>query len=128
MANPTQPKTNQTTPATIGDQARETASNLADKARDAASAVGQKAENVTHRVGSGLESVAGSIREHAPSGMVGSAAAHVADSLESGGRYLREEGLSGMGHDLTELIRRNPIPALLVGVGVGFLLARVTRS
>ena len=33
-----------------------------------------------------------------------------------------------MADDLTDLIRRNPIPALLVGVGVGFLLARATTS
>jgi uncharacterized membrane-anchored protein YhcB (DUF1043 family) len=33
-----------------------------------------------------------------------------------------------MTDDLTNLIRRNPIPALFVGIGIGFLLARVTRS
>jgi uncharacterized membrane-anchored protein YhcB (DUF1043 family) len=32
-----------------------------------------------------------------------------------------------MAEDLTSLIRRNPIPAMLVGVGLGFLLARMTR-
>jgi hypothetical protein len=72
--------------------------------------------------------MAGTVREHAPSGVMGTAASRVADTLESGGRYLREEGLRGMGEDLTELVRRNPIPALLIGIGVGFLLARVTRS
>jgi ABC-type transporter Mla subunit MlaD len=140
MANPMQPKTNQGTPgsvveqakdtaANVADKAREAAANAADKARDAASAVGTKAENVTHRVGSGMESVADTIRSKAPSGgVLGTAASRVADTLESGGRYLEEEGLSGLGKDLTELIRRNPIPALLIGIGVGFLLARVTRS
>ena len=33
-----------------------------------------------------------------------------------------------MADDLTTLIKNNPIPALLVGVGIGFLLARITRS
>jgi len=33
-----------------------------------------------------------------------------------------------MGDDITNMIRRNPIPALLVGIGIGFLLARATRS
>ena len=36
--------------------------------------------------------------------------------------------LREIGDDLTNLIRRNPIPALLLGVGVGFLLARAIRS
>jgi hypothetical protein len=29
-----------------------------------------------------------------------------------------------MAEDVTNLIRRNPIPALLIGIGAGFLLAR----
>jgi hypothetical protein len=33
-----------------------------------------------------------------------------------------------MADDVTELIRRNPIPAMLIGVGIGFLLAKVMRS
>jgi len=33
-----------------------------------------------------------------------------------------------MAEDITGLIRRNPIPALFIGVGRGFLLARTLRS
>jgi len=33
-----------------------------------------------------------------------------------------------MADDVTDLIRRNPIPALFVGIGLGFLLARLTTS
>ena len=36
--------------------------------------------------------------------------------------------LSGIGEDLTGMIRRNPVPALLIGIGLGFLIARATRS
>jgi hypothetical protein len=60
--------------------------------------------------------------------MMGTAASRVADTLETGGRYLQEHGLSGIGDDFSNLIRRNPIPAVLVGIGVGFLLARSLRS
>jgi hypothetical protein len=56
------------------------------------------------------------------------AASKVADTLDSGGRYLKEEGMTGMANDLTEMIKRNPIPALLVGVCLGVLIARATRS
>jgi hypothetical protein len=77
-----------------------------------------------------MESLAGSIRERTPhSGIIAGAGGAVADTLERGGRYLQEEGLSGIGKDLTELVRRNPIPALLIALGVGFLIARsTTRS
>jgi len=30
--------------------------------------------------------------------------------------------------DMTSLIKRNPIPALLLGLGVGFLIGRVLSS
>jgi len=107
------------------DKTREVASNAADKARDAASRVGQKADDMVGRAGNALESAAGSVRDHAPqSGVFGSAAGKVADTLESGGRYLREEGMTGMAEDLTDMVRRNPIPALLLGLGLGFLLGR----
>jgi hypothetical protein len=60
--------------------------------------------------------------------MLGSAASRVADTLDSGARYLEQEGLSGMAGDVTEMVRRNPIPALLIAVAVGVLIARATRS
>ena len=73
------------------------------------------------------EHLAGTVREKLPhEGMVGTASGYVADALESGGRYLQQEGFSGMADDLTNLIRRNPIPALLFGIGLGYLLARST--
>jgi hypothetical protein len=75
-----------------------------------------------------MKSLAGTIRDNAPrSGVLGDVSGSVASSLESGGRYLEEHGLSGMGKDMTEMIRRNPLPALLVGIGLGYLLARATH-
>jgi hypothetical protein len=74
-----------------------------------------------------MSSLAGSVRENMPhEGMMGTASNYVADALESGGRYLQEEGFRGMADDMTNLIRRNPIPALLVGIGLGYLIARST--
>jgi uncharacterized protein YjbJ (UPF0337 family) len=124
----------------VADQARSTASNLVDKAKDAAHTVADKARgaadsvsggttDMVGKVGSGLGSAATSLREHSPeSGMLKTAAGKVADTLESSGRYLEQEGLSGMADDLTGMIKRNPIPSLLIALGVGFLLARATRS
>jgi hypothetical protein len=118
----------QETAGNVVDKAKQVAGNVADKARDVASAVGDKAESATQAVGSGMQSLAGTIRDKGPQGgVLGGAASGVAGALESSGRYLEQEGLSGMAEDLTNLIRRNPIPAVLVGVGLGFLLARLTR-
>jgi hypothetical protein len=122
------------------EKAKDTASGLMDKARDAASnvgqaasnmasTVGQKAESATASVGGGMRSLGETVREKGPeSGFLGSATKSVAGALENTGSYLEEKNLSGMADDLTNLIRRNPIPALLIGVGLGFLLARTMRS
>jgi hypothetical protein len=122
------------------DEAKGMASNVMHKAEDAASFVGQKAsdaasylghrtEDATGSVAHTMKSLGGSIREYAPrEGMMGSAGQAVAEGLETGSRYLEEHGLRDIGDDLTNMIRRNPIPALLLGIGVGYLLARATRS
>jgi hypothetical protein len=115
--------------SSVTEKAREMASSVGQKASEAASTVGTKAEEATHAVGSGMKSLAGTLRENLPhEGMMASASSAVANTLERGGRYLEEEGLSGIGDDLTNMIRRNPIPALLIGIGIGFLIARATRS
>lgn len=113
--------------ADAGSKVKEAATSVAQKVGDAASFVGQKAQDASTSVGSGMKSLGGTIREHTPSsGMLGTAGGAVADTLESSGRYLQEHGLSGIGDDITNLIRRNPIPAVLLGIGVGFLVARAT--
>jgi hypothetical protein len=112
-----------------GQKASEFAAAAGEKASEVASSVGQKAENATAAVGGGMKSLAGTIRENAPrGGVLGSVSDSVAHTLEGGGRYLEEHGLSGMGKDMAEMVRRNPLPALLIGIGLGYLLARATRS
>jgi ABC-type transporter Mla subunit MlaD len=98
-------------------------------ASSAAHAVGHKAEQATSALGSGMQSLADTVRDRGPeSGMLGSASHYVADTLDSTGRYIEDRNLGGMMDDLTGVIRRNPIPAVLVGMGIGFLLGRVLRS
>jgi hypothetical protein len=115
------------TTSEIANKAQEFGNTVGQKMSDAASFVGQKAEDAAQRMGAGMKSLGGTVREHAPhSGMAGSASSAVADSLERSGRYLEERGLGGICTDLTNVIRRNPIPSLLIGIGAGFLLARAT--
>ena len=113
----------------VGHKASEVASTVGHKAADIASTVGHKAEDATAAVGRGMENLGEKVREKGPeSGFLGKATESVAGALESGGKYLEERKLSGMAEDFTDLIRKNPIPALLMGIGLGFLLARTLRS
>jgi len=51
----------------------------------------------------------------------------VADALDRSGRFLQQEGVSGLTNELNHLIRRNPLSAVFIAVGFGFLLAQTRR-
>ena len=115
----------------VGRKAEDAALYVGHKAEDAASYVGQKTGDASAAVGSSLRSLGDTVRDYKPegggmAGMAGDASSAMASTLESSGRYLQEEGLKDMVEDVANLIRRNPIPALAIGVAAGYLVARAT--
>jgi hypothetical protein len=93
-----------------------------------AAAAATKASQSMSAVGEKIGSLAGAIRDKAPhEGAMGSAATTVANTLDAAGSYLQEKKVDHMVGDLTSMIRRYPIPALLIGLGIGYLLAGRTR-
>jgi len=127
-----------------GDKAKEAAAGVGTKAKEAAqaiggmvssaasaagTAVGNAAERATTAAGSGVRQLGETIKDKGPQGgMFGGATRAVASTLQEGGQYLEQEGFSGMMDDVTELVRRNPLPSVLVGIGIGFLLGRMLGS
>jgi len=114
-------------------KAGQVGAEAADKAKDAfratGEAIGEAADAGASAVGGGMKSLAGTIQKQGPQdGFLGDATSTVAQTLEQGGKYLQKEGLTGMADDVTEMIKKNPIPAVLVGVGIGFLLGQLIRS
>jgi ElaB/YqjD/DUF883 family membrane-anchored ribosome-binding protein len=117
------------TASNLADRTKDTAANVTHKAEDLAKTAGRKADDATAAVGCSIRSAADTVRAKGPhDGLLASATTAAAGALESTGRYLEQEKLSGMAEDMTNLIRRNPIPALLVAAGIGFLLGRALRS
>jgi len=113
------------TASKAGSYVKDAASTVAHKTEDAASYVAHKAEDATASVGREMKSLAGTIRSNTPhEGMLGTAGTAVANSLETCGRELEEHGLTGIADDITNTVRRHPVPAVLIGIGLGFLLAR----
>lgn len=109
----------------LGRKAEDAASYMGHKAEDAAAYVSQRTDDAGAAVGSGLRSLGQNVRDQGPEGgMAGSASAAVAGTLDSSGRYLQEEGIKDMAKDVTNLIRRNPIPALLIGIAAGYLAGK----
>jgi hypothetical protein len=75
-------------------------------------------------VGERIGSLADVIREKAPhGGTMGTAATTVADKLDAAGSYLQQKKVDHLMGDLSGMIRRYPISALLIGFGIGYLLA-----
>jgi ElaB/YqjD/DUF883 family membrane-anchored ribosome-binding protein len=52
----------------------------------------------------------------------------VTETYEAGRDYVRERGMSGLADDAAEVVRRNPIPSVLIGFGLGFLLGCMRRD
>jgi len=111
-----------------GEKVQQGVSAAMNKAQDLAQTASQRVDEATASLGERVRSAGSSLRDRGPrEGMLGSATGAVADSLEHTGRYIQEEGIVGMAEDVAELIRRNPIPAMFVGVGIGFMLAKLFR-
>jgi hypothetical protein len=115
--------------STVGHLAGEAAASVGHMASQAASSVGKTADNLASSAGTSIKNLGETLSQQAPrEGMLGSASQTVANSIKDSGRYLEEAGLSGVAEDVTQLIRRNPVPAILIGIGVGFLIGRAMRS
>lgn len=116
------------------DKAKQMTSDVKDAARDAqhkaeavASDVNVRADETMTTAGEKMEELAQTVRDKAPEGKLGDVAYTAANKLEEGGRYLQEADLESIRSDLERVIRERPIESLLIGFGIGYLLARATR-
>lgn len=114
----------------VADTAKSAAASAMHSAENAATYVGERVGDARTTVGSGIKSAADSLRSAAPQeeGTMHDAACSVADSLENAGRYIQDHDFAAIGEDVTNVIRRNPIPSVLIAAGVGFLLAKACTS
>jgi ElaB/YqjD/DUF883 family membrane-anchored ribosome-binding protein len=109
--------------ADVSHKAQDWAGNVANKAQETASAVIDKADDGIAAVGHQMNALGGKVRDAAPhNGAIGSAATAVANELQAGGHYLEGHGLEAIGKDLTDVVRRHPVPALMIGFGIGCLI------
>jgi ElaB/YqjD/DUF883 family membrane-anchored ribosome-binding protein len=92
---------------TQAGRAGETATGLVEKARDAAGEALHKGKELA-------TTAVGAVRD---------TASDVAEGVGDAAHAVRERA-GDMVDGLGSLIRRNPLPALLLGVGLGFLLGR----
>jgi ElaB/YqjD/DUF883 family membrane-anchored ribosome-binding protein len=103
---------------TMMDRTKDVIDTATDKAKSATDFVAEKSEKVAHTAA-----------EHA--GEIGERARLAADRAQRWAGEVYDStahAARDMSHELTSLIRRYPIPALLVGFGMGVVMGRVVRA
>ena len=109
--------------------ASETSCAAGSIANQAVCDVGQKANDLTANAGAGIKGLGDKLSQNAPrSGLVGNASQSVAKAVHDGGQYMEDAKFSGIVNDVAQLIRRNPIPAVFLAIGLGWVVARKMRS
>jgi ElaB/YqjD/DUF883 family membrane-anchored ribosome-binding protein len=106
-----------------GRQESSSAASVVEKAKDMGTQALEKAKDMGSDALEKAKGYAANVSEQAS--RIGN---KVEQTYETSRDYVTHRGLSGMGDDVTDLIRKNPLPAILVGVGIGFLLGRALRE
>jgi len=110
-------------------KAKEAVHSVGEMATETAATVGRKADDMTAAAGHGIAGFGETIAQKAPhEGLAGKASQAVADTIKEGGRYIEEHKLSGMAHDVEQVVKNHPIPALLIVFGIGYCLGRTMKD
>ena len=103
--------------------------SMSVKAREFGATAAKKANEAAPVIGERMKSLADVIRGKAPrEGKIGTTATKVAGGLESASNYLQEKKFDHLGEDFRGLVRRYPLQSLLIGLGLGFLVAGRNRK
>ncbi|HZR79481.1 MAG TPA: hypothetical protein VFD92_00165 [Candidatus Binatia bacterium] len=113
----------------FGERAGEMAGRAAETLRDAARNASDTARQATGAAGERLRDAASDLRERVaiPDSLAGAATA-ARETFEEGVNRLRETDFESLRAGTVDWVRKNPVEALLLGLGVGILLGTFMRS
>lgn len=115
--------------ASVGEMASQAASAVGAMASQTACDVGRTADNLTASAGHSIQELGNRIGRQAPqAGVLGNATQAFAKTVRDSGEYIEEARLSGITEDVANLVRRNPIPAILIAIGLGWFAGRKLRG
>lgn len=99
-----------------------------EKIRDDSSGVVANAMQTVQDMAEGASNLVGNAKETAQewASSIGDAAVQAKDTAQYVASATSKK-ISDLGGGLATLIRRYPVPALLLGIGVGYMVARVVR-
>ena len=113
----------------VSDKAREVTNRVAELTGQAK----DKANEVTAQVSDKVSELAGQAKDKAQEWATeaGDAMSHAKDKAQEWATEAADKTsatVKDLGHELTEFIRRYPAPALLIGFGLGFMIAKASSS
>jgi ElaB/YqjD/DUF883 family membrane-anchored ribosome-binding protein len=88
---------------------------------DEARGLSQRVDEATTRAGKRVETMGRAAQDR-----VNQAADKLTAKTDAVGSYLQDHDVAEMADDVAEVIRRYPVQSLLVGLGVGFMIGRMT--
>ena len=109
----------QSTVGQVKDKAHEVAGQARDGARSALDTAGQYAGQVQEKAGEWADDAVSAAKS------AGDRVGHWAEDAYEG---VSNVNVGDFGQEVTALIRKHPVPALLIGFGVGLLLGRVAKA
>ena len=109
-----------------GDHGKGGGQVASDRTKEATSSVVGAVKEKVQDMAEGASQLAGKVKDTTEewASSVGGAAVQAKDKAQEVAGAAAEK-VGEVGEELTDLIRRYPLPALLVGVGVGFLLSHL---
>lgn len=106
----------------VSARAKDAFGNMAKGVSAASEFVDRKAAEATAALGGQLKSAGKSVRDYSSrDGESCERSETIAQTLENAGDYVQQKGLKGIEDDLISIVKNNPIPAILMGIAVGFL-------
>jgi ElaB/YqjD/DUF883 family membrane-anchored ribosome-binding protein len=113
----------------VGDKARDVTNRVSEFAGQAK----DKAKEVTDQVGDRVSEMAGQAKDKAQEWATeaGEAMSHAKDKAQEWATDAAAKTgatMKDLGNELTEFIRRYPAPALLIGFGLGFMIAKASST
>jgi ElaB/YqjD/DUF883 family membrane-anchored ribosome-binding protein len=112
----------------VADRTREVAGTVKSRASEIGARVSDRTDAAMSAAGERIENLGQSLRGRASDeGRVGKVLGRTASALEQSGLYLQESTPTDVRMDLEDVMRKRPVTTLLVGAGIGFLIARALR-
>ncbi|GKS62754.1 hypothetical protein YTPLAS72_00580 [Nitrospira sp.] len=105
-----------------GEKARQVSDDISEMAQRG----GEKARHLAERVGDEIADASGKIQDklRETGKGVGEVVNTVSEKVRSSAQYLEDSSVEDVVEDVAVLVKRYPIHAVLLGVGIGFLLGR----